>query len=73
MAAMESLDEDRRIIYDGVRAPHNIPSAKVDLRCGGIPGCAACLLIISAASEHNHEVTMYIGLSFFFWPVHRQT
>jgi hypothetical protein len=67
MAAMESLDEDTRIIYDGVRAPHVIPSAKVDLRCGGIPNCAAFLLIISAASEHHHEVTIYIGLSFFFF------
>jgi hypothetical protein len=60
MAAMESLDEDRRIIYDGVRAPHDIPSAKVDLRCGGIPDCAAFLLIISAASKHDHEVRIYI-------------
>jgi hypothetical protein len=59
------LDEDRRIIFDGGCAPHDILSAKVDLRCGGIPDCAASLLDISAVSEHNHEVRICLGVSSF--------
>jgi len=56
MATMESLDEERRIIFDGGRAPHGILSSKLDLRCGGVPDCAADVLDISAVSQDNHEV-----------------